>query len=181
MPRTPSIPPSTDQLPAALPPAHTPTCPAPPRLSRPASHNLPPTLRAERATNEWATSPRTKTSAIGHGANKETPSPASFDAGLGGNLSEVRLLVCRPDCDWAVRTGLEPVTPCVTGMYSNQAELTHLVVCRRAGTSCALRTAGAKVRIFLDCATNGGIFLIISRKICVDCLDDEKKSVYLVP
>ena len=25
----------------------------------------------------------------------------------------------------AVRTGLEPVTPCVTGMYSNQAELTH--------------------------------------------------------
>ena len=26
---------------------------------------------------------------------------------------------------YAVRTGLEPVTPCVTGMYSNQAELTH--------------------------------------------------------
>ena len=25
----------------------------------------------------------------------------------------------------AVRTGLEPVTPCVTGMYSNQTELTH--------------------------------------------------------
>ena len=23
----------------------------------------------------------------------------------------------------AVRTGLEPATPCVTGMYSNQAEL----------------------------------------------------------
>ena len=26
----------------------------------------------------------------------------------------------------AVRTGLEPATPCVTGMYSNQAELPHL-------------------------------------------------------
>ena len=25
----------------------------------------------------------------------------------------------------AVRTGLEPATPCVTGMYSNQAELPH--------------------------------------------------------
>ncbi len=30
----------------------------------------------------------------------------------------------------AVRTGLEPVTPCVTGMYSNQAELTHLSLIR---------------------------------------------------
>ena len=28
----------------------------------------------------------------------------------------------------AVRTGLEPATPCVTGMYSNQAELPHLFV-----------------------------------------------------
>ena len=27
----------------------------------------------------------------------------------------------------AVRTGLEPATPCVTGMYSNQAELPHQV------------------------------------------------------
>ena len=27
----------------------------------------------------------------------------------------------------AVRTGLEPVTSCVTGRHSNQAELTHLV------------------------------------------------------
>ena len=26
----------------------------------------------------------------------------------------------------AVRTGLEPVTSCVTGRHSNQAELTHL-------------------------------------------------------
>ena len=28
----------------------------------------------------------------------------------------------------AVRTGLEPVTSCVTGRHSNQAELTHPVV-----------------------------------------------------
>ena len=28
----------------------------------------------------------------------------------------------------AVRTGLEPVTPCVTGMYSNQTELTHQII-----------------------------------------------------
>ncbi len=28
----------------------------------------------------------------------------------------------------AVRTGLEPATPCVTGMYSNQAELPHRLV-----------------------------------------------------
>ncbi len=28
----------------------------------------------------------------------------------------------------AVRTGLEPATPCVTGMYSNQAELPHQYV-----------------------------------------------------
>ena len=27
----------------------------------------------------------------------------------------------------AVRTGLEPVTSCVTGRHSNQAELTHLL------------------------------------------------------
>ena len=35
----------------------------------------------------------------------------------------------------AVRTGLEPATPCVTGMYSNQAELPPLF-------------AGAKIRTF---------------------------------
>ena len=37
------------------------------------------------------------------------------------------------DClgfSFAVRTGLEPATPCVTGMYSNQAELPHLVQIR---------------------------------------------------
>ncbi len=31
---------------------------------------------------------------------------------------------------FAVRTGLEPATPCVTGMYSNQAELPHQVQIR---------------------------------------------------
>ena len=35
-------------------------------------------------------------------------------------------------CYVAVRTGLEPVTPCVTGMYSNQAELTHQYFKERA-------------------------------------------------
>ena len=38
----------------------------------------------------------------------------------------------------AVRTGLEPVTSCVTGRHSNQAELTHLVsiflICGCKGT-----------------------------------------------
>ena len=29
-----------------------------------------------------------------------------------------------------MRTGLEPATPCVTGMYSNQAELPHQVQIR---------------------------------------------------
>ena len=28
-----------------------------------------------------------------------------------------------------MRTGLEPVTSCVTGRHSNQAELTHLLSC----------------------------------------------------
>ena len=32
----------------------------------------------------------------------------------------------------AVRTGLEPVTSCVTGRHSNQAELTHLGAERKA-------------------------------------------------
>ena len=40
----------------------------------------------------------------------------------------------------AVRTGLEPVTSCVTGRHSNQAELTHLVV--------SVSIAVAKVRTF---------------------------------
>ena len=43
---------------------------------------------------------------------------------------------------FAVRTGLEPATPCVTGMYSNQAELPHqkfseplFLVCECKGTT----------------------------------------------
>ena len=39
-------------------------------------------------------------------------------------------------CYVAVRTRLELVTPCVTGMYSNQTELTHhFHDCRRKITS----------------------------------------------
>ena len=34
--------------------------------------------------------------------------------------------ICRLYDISAVRTGLEPVTSCVTGRHSNQAELTHL-------------------------------------------------------
>ena len=37
---------------------------------------------------------------------------------------------------FAVRTGLEPVTPCVTGMYSNQAELTHHLLFSEARGLC---------------------------------------------
>ena len=41
------------------------------------------------------------------------------------------MLLNKKKSQWlfAVRTGLEPVTPCVTGMYSNQTELTHRVGC----------------------------------------------------
>ena len=35
----------------------------------------------------------------------------------------------------AVRTGLEPVTSCVTGRHSNQAELTHLTIDRNLDIS----------------------------------------------
>ena len=45
----------------------------------------------------------------------------------------------------AVRTGLEPATPCVTGMYSNQAELPHHFIV----SSLSLSIAVAKVRLFL--------------------------------
>ena len=36
---------------------------------------------------------------------------------------------------FAVRTGLEPVTPCVTGMYSNQTELTHRFPIKKRGAA----------------------------------------------
>ena len=51
----------------------------------------------------------------------------------------------------AVRTGLEPATPCVTGMYSNQAELPGMLPqllrasCNRWVISLF---AGAKIRTF---------------------------------
>ncbi len=38
-----------------------------------------------------------------------------------------------------MRTGLEPVTPCVTGMYSNQAELTHQYFKERAANETRTR------------------------------------------
>ena len=53
----------------------------------------------------------------------------------------------------AVRTGLEPATPCVTGMYSNQAELPHLVA---ISLDC-----GAKVGIILIPAIAFGIFFAL--------------------
>ena len=37
----------------------------------------------------------------------------------------------------AVRTGLEPATPCVTGMYSNQAELPHQNFSFLTGEECS--------------------------------------------
>ena len=46
-------------------------------------------------------------------------------AALGGKKSKKVLL--RKNL-FAVRTGLEPVTSCVTGRHSNQAELTHQLV-----------------------------------------------------
>ena len=47
-----------------------------------------------------------------------------------------------------MRTGLEPATPCVTGMYSNQAELPHLFeIMYATGVS---PIASAKVVRFFD-------------------------------
>ena len=46
----------------------------------------------------------------------------------------------------AVRTGLEPATPCVTGMYSNQAELPH------HSFGVYFPFGIANVRIIFDCA-----------------------------
>ena len=55
----------------------------------------------------------------------------------------------------AVRTGLEPATPCVTGMYSNQAELPHqsFIVWLPS-----LSIAVAKVEFFSESAIGGTIF-----------------------
>ena len=55
---------------------------------------------------------------------------------------------------FAVRTGLEPATPCVTGMYSNQAELPHQNVLNR----CSL-FASAKVQLFSELTRVGQVFL----------------------
>ena len=45
----------------------------------------------------------------------------------------------------AVRTGLEPATPCVTGMYSNQAELPHHVLFLLSVDSSCFPIASAKL------------------------------------
>ena len=55
----------------------------------------------------------------------------------------------------AVRTGLEPATPCVTGMYSNQAELPHQSIIVWLPS---LSIAVAKVELFLKSAIGGMIF-----------------------
>ena len=46
---------------------------------------------------------------------------------------------------FAVRTGLEPATPCVTGMYSNQLNYRTNSICRTFFSK-----AGAKVLLFFD-------------------------------
>ena len=47
--------------------------------------------------------------------------------------------------DFAVWTGLEPATPCVTGMYSNQLNYRTNFVCRTFFSK-----ASAKVLLFFD-------------------------------
>ncbi len=51
-----------------------------------------------------------------------------------------------------MRTGLEPATPCVTGMYSNQLNY-------RTSDSC-FSLAIAKVRTFMDSANFSAVFFI---------------------
>ena len=55
---------------------------------------------------------------------------------------------------FAVRTGLEPATPCVTGMYSYQAELPHQNV-----LNCCSLFASAKVQLFSESASILEVFL----------------------
>ncbi len=45
----------------------------------------------------------------------------------------------------AVRTGLEPATPCVTGMYSNQLNYRTNLLCQTSSPK-----ASAKVLLFFD-------------------------------
>ena len=56
-----------------------------------------------------------------------------------------------------MRTGLEPVTSCVTGRHSNQAELTHLFA-----------IASAKVVSFLETQNFFALFLSIDAFFYVD-------------
>ena len=61
---------------------------------------------------------------------------------------------------FAVRTGLEPATPCVTGMYSNQAELPHQFFVSKFRSL----FASAKVRLFLKLTNVLALFLNIFLK-----------------
>ena len=58
--------------------------------------------------------------------------------------------MCEQNENLAVRTGLEPVTSCVTGRHSNQAELTH--------QNALFCLAGAKVAIFFVTTKRKRIF-----------------------
>ena len=64
----------------------------------------------------------------------------------------------------AVRTGLEPATPCVTGMYSNQAELPHQNV-----LNCCSLFASAKVQLISE----------LARVVC-SFLQEKLKKTYIL-
>ena len=59
----------------------------------------------------------------------------------------------------AVRTGLEPATPCVTGMYSNQLNY-------RTIDSCLFQSASAKIEHNFEFAKFFRIFLPERAKKC---------------
>ncbi len=63
----------------------------------------------------------------------------------------------------AVRTGLEPATPCVTGMYSNQLNYRTFKNCSLAVAVSVRKDKGG----FVICAS---IWLIFFEKIIVLCL-----------
>ena len=69
----------------------------------------------------------------------------------------------RDSCS-AVRTGLEPVTPCVTGMYSNQLNyrtILEVFSCLLLGS---LPNCGAKIIPFFIPAKTGAKKMRLSRK-----------------
>ena len=62
------------------------------------------------------------------------------------------------DCPFAVWTGLEPATPCVTGMYSNQLNYHTNAYCPTSDV-CACLTM-TKVGILFEFARVAGVFFI---------------------